>query len=202
MTSLTALDLANNAIQGQLNPCLSRLTELSVLSLPGNSLEGDLDHDVEGAGLADMPWLQSLSLSKNEFSGPWPRELGRMEMLQDLHLSMNKLTGAVPSNLSMPSLRVLRLSFNKFTGSLDFLGGLTSLSELQLQHNKFSGAIPTSLSTLRDLRMVQLQHNLLTDVSQVDWNECTHKLQHLDLSHNKVSPARTSQYMQHAGVAL
>ena len=60
-------------------------------------------------------------------------------------------------------------------------------TSIQLQHNKFSGALPASLSTLRNLRVIQLQHNRLTDISTVDFNACTPKLKHIDLSHNKVN---------------
>ncbi|MEN3157993.1 S8 family serine peptidase [Alkalimonas sp. NCh-2] len=122
---VTALELAQNNLSGQLQLNYSALPALAVLDLAGNSLTGPIP-----AGIGTARELQQLDLSHNGFSGALPATLGQLSALQQLALSNNFFSGSLPSTLShLNGLRWLDLSNNNLQGSLP--QSLTQLSQLQ-----------------------------------------------------------------------
>lgn len=84
-------------------------------------------------------------LSKNNFHGPIPVELGQLQALYILNLSHNALTGQIPSSMGkLRNLESLDLSWNKLSGKIPMqLQSLTFLSLINVSFNQLVGMIPT-----------------------------------------------------------
>lgn len=95
--------------------------------------------------------LEHLDLSSNEFSGPIPSAIGRLESLSNLYLSNNRFEDPFPASMSdLKSLVKLDLSNNNFQGSRwnpYILGNLCSLQELNLRANNITGDLSTIIQT-------------------------------------------------------
>jgi Leucine-rich repeat (LRR) protein len=121
------------------------------------------------ACLFHMPYLTTLHLSGNGFTGPLPNAANSSDALLDVALSHNLLTGTISAAMQRREWGSLDLSYNRLSGSLqsDFgedavnhtalaqfesqYGVETDLSKialypaLSLENNRLSGRIPTSL---------------------------------------------------------
>lgn len=116
-------DGSNNVIQvtlssmgfnGILSPRVGVLKYLSVLSLPGNKITGEIPRQ-----FGNLSSLTSLILEDNRLTGQIPNSLGNLSKLQILILSENNLSGTIPDSLSnLSSLNDVRLAFNDLTGQI------------------------------------------------------------------------------------
>jgi len=88
LTSLTALNLSNNALVGTLPSEIGRLTSLIALNLFNNAFAGTLPSEI---GL--LTSLTYLDLLNNDFAGTLPSEIGLLTSLTYLDLSSNFFTG-------------------------------------------------------------------------------------------------------------
>ncbi|CAO2828069.1 unnamed protein product [Amaranthus hypochondriacus] len=137
------------------NHNISRVTELG------------LDQASYSASLSSVSWnlpfLRSLDLTGNNFSGPIPASLSNLTRLTKLILSRNSLSGAIP----------------------DSVGKLTNLEELVLDNNALVDPIPRSFSGFINLKRLEIQGNQLCgefpDLSRLS------TLSYLDCSENKIS---------------
>lgn len=93
-STVEALDLSANNLDGPLPPSLGDLSSLTALLLPHNSLRGAIPVE-----LGSLLQLQQLDLNDNHLEGPVPTELGALVQLQVLSVPRNRLTGALPSSL-------------------------------------------------------------------------------------------------------
>ncbi|MFS7952633.1 putative non-specific serine/threonine protein kinase [Helianthus anomalus] len=86
------------------------LDSLLELQLGGNRLSGVIRSLPANLQIA-------LNLSSNNFEGPIPDSLSRLQALEVMDLSNNRFSGAIPSNLTqMGSLTHILLSNNLLTG--------------------------------------------------------------------------------------
>ncbi|KAK3432393.1 hypothetical protein EUGRSUZ_E04285 [Eucalyptus grandis] len=146
-----------------MNPCLSHLrltanmSSLMALDLSKNQLDGLIPQELYNLG-----WLEYLDLSDNNLSGPLPSLFISQRMLH-IHLSRNKLNGTLVHALSNSSYLVtLDLSENEFFGSIPYwLGNLSQLTILSLKGNSFYGTFPEQLCRLKSLSMIDLSENNL-----------------------------------------
>ena len=181
---VSAIRLGRNNLTGSIPPEIGQLTELRVLILTQNSLEGSslpielgqlsnleelviANDQIEGsipAELAKLTNLRFLSLSRNQLTGSIPAELGRLTNLEILVLSNNQLTGSIPVELGkLSNLEQLYLEYNQLTGSIPAeLGKLSNLVLLNLNDNQLSGDIPSELGQLTNLKTTRLGFNPLT----------------------------------------
>ena len=145
---LTALDLSDNGLAGELPDSFVDLSALTSLDLSGNpNLRGSIP-----VALGSLAALTSLDLSGSGWTGEIPVELGSLTALTTLDLSENALTGEIPSQLgALTALTTLDLSGNAALG-----GDLNDLTNL------------TSLTTL-DLTGTQLCVNPATDTAVESW---------------------------------
>ena len=98
-----------------------------------------------------LPFLQSLSLSWNLFTGTIPPEFGQMKHLLQLEFHWNHFTGTIPqTNYNSPSLIHLNIGGNAISGSLapDQIMGLSEIKGFFVDDNLLNGAIPTEIGQL------------------------------------------------------
>ncbi|KAM7262824.1 hypothetical protein ACFE04_000507 [Oxalis oulophora] len=91
-TSMTALDLSNNKLNGSIPSDISKLIPfVTTLDLSFNSFSGSIPVD-----LANITYLNDLKLDNNRLSGQIPPEFGLLDRLKAFSVSNNLLTGQVP----------------------------------------------------------------------------------------------------------
>ena len=118
---------------------------LTALELPQNNLTGQLPPEIGG-----FQQLRRLYLPVNSLTGPLPPEIGDLSQLEYLDLLSNSLTGSLPPEIgNLSQLRYLRLQGNSLTGSLPpEIGNLSQLEYLNLAGNELTGKLPRSLMQL------------------------------------------------------
>nr|ACB59219.1 leucine-rich repeat family protein [Brassica oleracea] len=124
-TSLTTLILTYNEMDGPFPIKLKDLTNLELLDLRANKLNGSMQ-------FCKLKALRDLDLKGAHFVGQRPLCLGSLKKLRVLDLSSNRVSGDLPSSFSsLESLGDLSLSDNAFDGSFS-LAPLTNLTNLKL----------------------------------------------------------------------
>ncbi len=154
--ALTALNLPDNNLRGNVPPELGNLTKLRGFRLQNNSLTGTIPTE-----LGNLTELRDLWLNYNSLTGTVPPELGNLAELRELRLYNNSLTGAIPTELgNLTELRELLLYNNSLTGTVPTeLGNLTKLRSLWLITNRLVGQLPETLTQLSDLTTFHWAHN-------------------------------------------
>lgn len=217
-SSLTILDLSNNSFVGEIplnNECV--LYELKYLLVWCNQLEGQVP-----IALLNSTKLEWLDLGSNRFRGELPSKIvSNWPNLQYLYLSSNGFVGHdgntnlepfFASLMNLSNLQVLELDGNFLGGKLPHIVGdlptsliqlhlednliygpipseiskLVSLTLLNLSSNKLNGSIPPNLSLMRKLERVFLANNSLSGEIPSTIGQIQH-LGLLDLSRNKLS---------------
>ncbi|KAJ4816380.1 receptor like protein 9 [Rhynchospora pubera] len=230
LTSLTYLDLSNNHLQMKFpTPVFADLTSLVYLSLSGNQLEGLLllssfsnysklkilelssqsgalplgfsylqlifvldisynnisDH-IENALQGNLTSLHSLYLSNNSFYGSLPNLVKARRMI-DFVLDGNLITGKIPDSICNVSLLTfIDLSNNRLNGRLpSCLSQISKLEILNLGGNVLEGALPTSICSMQYLQFLDLSRNNFSE----SFPSCLNisNLQFLHLSQNSFS---------------
>jgi Leucine-rich repeat (LRR) protein len=94
--------------------------------------------------------LSILSLRDNNLSGRLPSQLWELSSLRVLRMNGNGLTGGWPSSWSLlTSLSFIDVGHNSLTGPLPDLNlfPFSNIENLWVDHNRFSGTIPKDLSS-------------------------------------------------------
>lgn len=90
--TLDEIDLSFNNLQGELPSTMALLTDVGVLWLNGNGLEGEIPGEILGS----LPRLFILYLQDNEFVGEIPESLRDNGILGTLYVQGNNLNGTWP----------------------------------------------------------------------------------------------------------
>ncbi|XP_050227576.1 receptor-like protein 7 [Mercurialis annua] len=149
-TNLQVLDLSHNSLDGSIPSCLiERSKDLRVLNLRKNKFNGRIpDYFPEKCE------LKTLDLSGNLLEGKVPRSLTNCTMLEILDLGSNKINDVFPCLLrNLSSLRALILRNNQFSGDLIHCPSIspsinptwTKLQIVDIASNNFSGRLPNSV---------------------------------------------------------
>ncbi|KAF8712823.1 hypothetical protein HU200_028596 [Digitaria exilis] len=93
LTTLTAIDLSNNQLEGNIPESFGKLVSLRVLNMSHNFFTGKIPAELGG-----MTALESLDLSWNQLSEGIPQELADLTFLEVLNLSYNHLVGKIPQS--------------------------------------------------------------------------------------------------------
>ncbi|TVZ15522.1 hypothetical protein [Maribacter sp. MAR_2009_72] len=156
LTNLETLNLAFNALEGNLPQEIFKVGTLKAIRLEMNKFSGSLPVDY-----TKMHNLEELSMFNNLLEGEIPDGIGSLQNLKILNLSSNYLEGHLPKSIEkLSKLEQLELFGNKLAGTIDVeLGKLMNLKELILSYNKFEGDLPSSVASLNNLEFIQLQGN-------------------------------------------
>ncbi|GJM95640.1 hypothetical protein PR202_ga12406 [Eleusine coracana subsp. coracana] len=162
MGTVTALDLSELGILGNLRSEIFNLTSLSYLNLAGNYFDGT---PWSTRGFEQLPHLKYLNFSRTGLSGYIPVENGQLSNLVTLDLSM----WSDPKNLSLDTLIDNLGSLQKlYLDSIDILispinlahASLTNktsgIQELSMQYSTITGHIDSALSRLPFLSKLTL----------------------------------------------
>ncbi|KAH8958471.1 hypothetical protein BDL97_06G026500 [Sphagnum fallax] len=156
-SNLFLLDLSSNQLSGGLHIALqftnSIFRNLDQLNVSRNQLNGSLDDFftyifTNSSGITFAPYVSSIDLSYNQFSGNLIGLNGSGAFLtavslEVLSISNNKLSGEFPDLSSFPNLQKLDLSFNQLNGSLPpSIWSIANLNVLDLSENNFSNNLP------------------------------------------------------------
>ncbi|CAN6216650.1 unnamed protein product [Urochloa humidicola] len=166
LSSLAALDLSGNALQGAIPGAFWRAPSLRAVDVSGNQLGGALRLDPN-------PRLRSLNASRNRFtvvdgveglSGlaaldvsanrirAVPHGLRRLARLERLDLSQNAMRGRFPGDLPpLGGLRSLNISYNNFSGVVDS-GDVKKFGHLAFVHAGNASLVFTEDSTAQPAR--------------------------------------------------
>ncbi|KAK2634890.1 hypothetical protein Ddye_029682 [Dipteronia dyeriana] len=205
LVNLYLLDLTDNQFTGSIPKEIGKLQNLNEMDLYGNQLSGKIP-----SSLGNLSLLLLLDLKDNRLSGVIPSSLGNLKNLERLDLSKNYISGTISEQiLNLPDLSVsLNLSQNHLVGSLprtigslkvlsnffdvadnhllgeipNEIGFCSHLEHLYLKGNFFNGSIPSSMSSLRGLRKIDLSRNNLS--GQIPKFLETLALENLNLSFN------------------
>jgi len=146
-----------------------------VTALWSSGRRGDVYGGVLVPELAQLTYLEELTLDGIGLTGPLLPELAQLTFLKMLNLGSaihvdngdlmrNHLTGPIPATWGqLTHLETLILSNNQLTGPIPpELSQLTNLVELDLSNNQLTGPIPPELSQLTNLVELDLSNNQLT----------------------------------------
>ncbi|XP_031386037.1 putative leucine-rich repeat receptor-like serine/threonine-protein kinase At2g24130 isoform X2 [Punica granatum] len=183
------VDLSNNSLTGNIPKEIGNCPNLTSINLWNNQFTGALP-----SSLTNISGLNNLDVEYNHISGELPSEIiGKLPSLGSAHLSYNDMTSHENNtNLDVfftslrncTSLEELELAGMGLGGRLDSVSNLTAhIKNLFLQENRIFGPIPTSLSILSRLVMLNLTSNLLNGSIPPEIGNLP-KLQELSLSYN------------------
>lgn len=182
LQGLSSLWLPSNALSGSLPSEIIKCTNLRVLNVTGNNMNGTIPD------LSSLVRLENLDLSINYFSGKFPDWFGNLTGLDSLGLGDNMFDeGEIPDVFG----RLKKLTWLYLPGS-NFIGGipgsifeLESLGTLDICRNKITGDFPKSINKLRNLWKIELYQNNLTGVIPPQLAELS-LLQEFDVSSNQM----------------
>ncbi len=185
LSNLRVIDAKDNRLSGPIPNSLWQLTQLEVVDLYKNSLDGQIDD------FSENHRLKYLDVSNNLLGGGLPTSIGNLGSLTHLDVSYNRFESDLPggymaelTNLKtlllteddgmgvgplplwlreMTNLEHLSFRLATRTGTIPtWFGELTKLELLDLDWNHISGTIPTELGLLTNLKYLMLNRNFLT----------------------------------------
>ncbi|KAJ9556519.1 hypothetical protein OSB04_011133 [Centaurea solstitialis] len=147
-SSLQALNVSWNKLNGVLSPEVGKLRNLESLYLDNNDLTGSIPEEV-----GNLTKLWGFFVRRNRFSGRIPSSIGNMNALEVLDFSENLFSMQIPADIGrLPNIRRIDLNYNQLTGLIpSSIQNLSKLQELRLESNKLTGEIPIGLFQIRTL---------------------------------------------------
>ncbi|KAI7994018.1 Phytosulfokine receptor 1 [Camellia lanceoleosa] len=160
------LELSGKRLMGKLNQTtFTGLDQLTTLNLSINFLGGSLP-----PSLFQLPNLQVIDLSKNDFSGSIPISIN-LPFLEFFDISDNSFENSVPVGICINSTRIRIIDFavNHFFGRIPSgFGNCSSLEHLWLGENFLVGDIPEDLFRLPRLNQLGLRDNRFLVISKME----------------------------------
>nr|GMC74971.1 LRR receptor-like serine/threonine-protein kinase GSO1 isoform X4 [Ipomoea batatas] len=173
---LKLLDLSHNNLRGGIpNWIIRNNSELQILNLRNNNLEGKLlhlntsilemdvsDNQISGKLQENMdmtlPQILYLNVSANDIEGIVPSSICNMSQLVYMDLSNNQFNGEIPKEMvsgCLSNLVILKLSANRFHGEIfSSFFNMTGLEVLHLEDNKFTGPISNAIRRSQALKFL------------------------------------------------
>jgi hypothetical protein len=108
---VTAINLDNNNLSGNIPSSIGSLTSLKILKLPNNTLTGGIPDN-----LCNISSMHTIDLHNNQLSGSLPTSTGDMFNLFYINIAMNEFSD-IPSSLSSLILDEFHIENNNLTFS-------------------------------------------------------------------------------------
>ncbi|KAH0648563.1 hypothetical protein KY285_033811 [Solanum tuberosum] len=177
LSSLTHLNLSDSGMDTQILPGLSNLSKLISLDLSWNyiqvgrttftSLLQNLTNLEVPDSTGNLHSLCYLNLQNCSLSGPIPESIGNLTAITELTLSSMlhcHFQGSFPESIgNLTNIIKLTLQCNKFTGTVpSTISKLNKLVVLDLSFNHFQGSIPESIGNLTAITQLTLSINSFT----------------------------------------
>lgn len=223
--NVTKIQLSANHLKGTIPPGISAFQKLEVLDLGSNQLSGELP-----SSLSFLSQLKYLDLSHNLLKGE-TEVIKSLSELEELSIGYNRLiindingfvgsfnnlksldiafcgVATLPNNFNETSkLEKIDISGNPITSGFEAFSKLKSLKQLSLSKLNLE-KLPSSVSSLSQLRLLDLSENSISDFSSLrslenlEWLSLENnrlesipvevtalgKLAHINLSHNKLT---------------
>ncbi|KAI3893792.1 hypothetical protein MKX03_012218 [Papaver bracteatum] len=186
--------------------CRNFTQRVTKLDISSKNISGD--HF--STSLLNLPFIETIDLSNNQFSGKIPEKIFSCLSLRYLNLSNNNFTGFIPNGF-IPNLETLDFSNNMLSGEIPDditlfsglryldLGGnvlkgeitkkISSLQNLEfftLAGNQLTGGIPKQISAMKNLKWIYLGYNNLSGEISEEIGSLS-SLSHLDLVYNNLT---------------
>ncbi|XP_062073808.1 receptor-like protein EIX2 [Humulus lupulus] len=174
-----------DSFTGEISDEIGVFENLVHLSLIHNNFFGPIPMSI----CQNLRSIESLDISKNNFSGSIPECLVSLSKLKSLIISYNQLSGPLPQSLwSLSNLLSLDISNNQLSGPLpQSLWSLSNLLSLDISNNQLSGPLPKCLGSLSNLDSLNIaSNNFEGDVSEVHFANLTN-LRIIHASGNKLT---------------
>ncbi|KAG2684981.1 hypothetical protein I3760_10G102800 [Carya illinoinensis] len=184
MSNLQEIFLGGTKLSGLMPSIFFNRSSLQLLELGFNTLSGALPTYI----FNQLPNLQYLSVSHNQFSGELP-EIGNLTMLRVLYLNHNNFEGSIPSEIGkLQNLEVFSNANNGFVGLIPFkIFNISTIQKISMATNEFSGHLPLDMGLfLPKLKQLGLSENKLSGRIPNSISNAS-QLNLLDLSRNSVS---------------
>uniref|UniRef100_M8CQG3 Receptor-like protein kinase HSL1 n=1 Tax=Aegilops tauschii TaxID=37682 RepID=M8CQG3_AEGTA len=155
LTELSLLAVTNNMLQGTIPTWVWQHKKLQYLYMFNNGLTGEISSSVTAVNLVE------LDVSSNNLTGSIPDDFGKLINLTLLFLYTNQLHGSIPPSIGLlPNLRDIQLFENMLTSSLPLeLGRHSPLVNLEVCDNNLSGELPADLCFNRKLNDIVVFNN-------------------------------------------
>ncbi|XP_073001686.1 probable leucine-rich repeat receptor-like protein kinase At1g68400 [Typha latifolia] len=128
-SNVVGITLEGIQLTGSLRPdALQNVTYLANLSLRRNAIHGSLPN------LKGLVHLRIVSLSRNRFSGPIPKEFASLPSLTQLELQDNLLNGTIPP-FNQHTLTEFNVSYNFLQGRIPETSILQNFPKSSFDHN-------------------------------------------------------------------
>ncbi|WJX10381.1 hypothetical protein P8452_01115 [Trifolium repens] len=160
MSNLIEVKIDSNPFsQWQIPFSLNNCLPLQTFSAVNVSFVGKIP---EFFGNDTLPSLITLQLSFNFLEGNLPNSLSG-SLIQTLWVngqkSNNKLNGTLSVLQNMTSLQQIWVHGNSFTGPIPYFSNHDQLFDVSLRDNMLTGVVPSSLTKLESLKIVNLTNN-------------------------------------------
>lgn len=163
LTKLTDLYFQSNELTGKFSDKFTQLTNLKSLYIDNNpNLQGTLP-----ASIGNLKKLESINISRTQFSGTIPYELSQCTALKNIMAWKNNLSGEIPDFWDkLPNVGVIQFYGNPgITGPIPpTMGTLKKATGIQLKECNLTGNIPASFAGLEKCGNLQLNGNKLSGV--------------------------------------
>ncbi|KAF5207006.1 Leucine-rich repeat receptor protein kinase msp1, partial [Thalictrum thalictroides] len=161
---ITWIELRNLRINAELPIDFADLTYLRTLDLSRNNFQGFIPKQ-----WASLP-LVYLSLLGNLITGTIPKEIGNIHTLEVLVFQDNNMEGPIPKELgNLVNLKRIWINGVSFSGKIpEFIGNWTKLERLDMQGTSMEGPIPSTISLLTNLRELRITDLRASNISFPD----------------------------------
>ncbi|XP_028764535.1 receptor-like protein 7 [Neltuma alba] len=197
--TLTFIDISYNTGLSGSFPNFPLNGSLQTLVVSRTNFSGGLPDSISNLNI-----LSKLDLSISHFSGRLPNSISKLTELTYLDLSMNNFSGPIPPFGAAKKLTYMDLSDNVLGGKIsspDRFGELQNLATINLRNNSISGIIPSSLLMLSSLRSIKLSNNQFSQLHEFSIVPSS-VLNTLDLSSNNLSGPIPSSIFQLRGLSI